>query len=72
MKIFEMHDYNLQISEEAWGLSPFKTILKRDKNRNKELAFKEMLFVFLMLNVLIGTILGWLMGMEYLLNKYMS
>jgi len=34
-------------------------------------TIKEMLFVFLMFNVLIGTILGWLMGMGYLLNKYM-
>lgn len=46
MKLFEMRDYVLQVSEEAWGLSPFKAILKKDKNRNKELAFKEMLFIY--------------------------
>ena len=46
MKLFEMRDYVLQVSDEAWGLSPFKAILKKDKNRNKELAFKEMLFIF--------------------------
>ncbi len=51
MKIFEMQDYNLQISEETWGLSPFKTILKRDKNRNKELAFKEMLFIYFYVDI---------------------
>ncbi len=46
MKLFEMKDYNLQIDEAVWGLLPFKTILKRDKNRNKETAFKEMLFIY--------------------------
>jgi hypothetical protein len=46
MKLFEMKDYNLQVSEEAWGMLPFKAILKRDKNRNKETAFKEMLFIY--------------------------
>jgi len=40
MKLFEMKDYVLNVSEEAWGLLPFKAILKRDKNRNKETAFK--------------------------------
>jgi hypothetical protein len=46
MKLFEMKEYNLQVSEEIWGLLPFKAILKRDKNRNKETAFKEVLFVY--------------------------
>lgn len=46
MKLFEMKDYNLQVSDEAWGLLPFKAILKKDKNRNKETAFKEMLFIY--------------------------
>lgn len=46
MKLFEMKDYNLLVDETAWGLLPFKTILKRDKNRNKETAFKEMLFIY--------------------------
>ena len=46
MKLFEMKDYNLQISDEVWGLLPFKSILKRDKSRNKEIAFKEVLFVY--------------------------
>jgi hypothetical protein len=41
-----MKDYNLHVSEETWGLLPFKTILKRDKNRNKETAFKEVLFIY--------------------------
>lgn len=46
MKAFEMRDYNLQVSDEVWGLLPFKAILKRDKSRNKEQAFKEMLFIY--------------------------
>lgn len=51
MKLFEMKDYNLQVSEEAWGLLPFKAILKRDKNRNKETAFKEMLFIYFFIDI---------------------
>ena len=46
MKLFEIKDYNLTINELAWGLSPFKNILKRDKTKEKELAFKEMLFIY--------------------------
>ena len=46
MKLFEMKDYSLCVTDEAWGLLPFKAILKKDKNRNKEIAFKEMLFLY--------------------------
>ncbi len=46
MKLFEIRDYNLYVTEEAYGLLPFKAILKKDKSRNKELAFKEMLFIY--------------------------
>lgn len=41
-----MKEYNLLVSEEAWGLLPFKAILKRDKSRTKDIAFKEMLFIY--------------------------
>ena len=51
MKLFEMKDYSLQIAEEVWGLLPFKAILKRDKSKNKELAFKEMLFIYYYLDI---------------------
>ena len=51
MKIFEMHDYNLNVSPEAWGLLPFKAILKKDKSRQKETAFKEMLFIYYYLDI---------------------
>ena len=46
MKLFEMKDNVLLVSEEAWGILPFKAILKKDKSRSKELAFKEMLFIY--------------------------
>jgi len=46
MKLFEIKDYNLCVSEEAYGLLPFKTLIKKDKNRNKELALKELLFIY--------------------------
>jgi len=41
-----MIDFSLCVSEETWGLLPFKAILKRDKSRNKETAFKEVLFIY--------------------------
>jgi|TARA_R110000822_G_scaffold152112_8_gene291355 hypothetical protein len=47
MKLFEMdRKFNLIVSEEAWGLSVFKDLLKRDKSKDKEIAMKEMLFVW--------------------------
>lgn len=46
MRLFEFKDYVLNVREECWGLSPFKKILKRDKSRTKELALKEMLFIY--------------------------
>lgn len=46
MKLFEMKEFTLSVSDEAWGISYFKNILKRDKNRTKETSFKEMLFIY--------------------------
>lgn len=46
MKLFEMKEFTLSVTDEAWGITHFKTILKRDKNRTKETAFKEMLFIY--------------------------
>ena len=51
MKLFEMKEYVLNVSEEAWGLLPFKAILKKDKSRNKEQAFKEMLFIYYYIDI---------------------
>lgn len=46
MKLFDLKGWNLTVSEEAWGLVPFSKILKRDKTKEKEIALKEMLFVY--------------------------
>lgn len=47
MKLFEMKkDWQLQVQEEIWGLLPFKKILERDKTKGKELAMKEVLFIY--------------------------
>lgn len=46
MKLFEIKDFSLIVTDEAWGLLPFKAILKKDKSRFKEIAFKEMLFIY--------------------------
>ena len=46
MRLFEFKDYVLSVREEAWALSAFKKILKRDKSRTKEMALKEMLFIY--------------------------
>lgn len=46
MKLFEVKDWQLTVREETYGLLPFKKILKRDKSRNKDLALKEMLFIW--------------------------
>ena len=41
-----MKDWNLTVSEEAWGLSAFAKLLKRDKSKDKDRALKEMLFIW--------------------------
>ena len=46
MKLVEFKNWVLIVSEEAWGLTPFNKILKRDKSKDKEIALKEMLFIF--------------------------
>ncbi len=46
MNGFILKDYTLIVSDEMWGLSPFRKILKRDKSRDKDRATKEMLFVY--------------------------
>lgn len=51
MKLFEMKDFSLQVQDEVWGVSCFKAILKRDKSRQKETAFKEVLFIYFYLDL---------------------
>lgn len=46
MKLFEMKDWVLVVSEQAWGLQPFHKILKRDKTKQKTKALAEMSFVW--------------------------
>lgn len=46
MQLFQLKDWQLTVREEAYGLLPFRAILKRDKSRNKDTALKEMLFVY--------------------------
>lgn len=46
MNGFLLKDGVLTVEDQLWGLEPFKKILKRDKSRNKDLALKEMLFIY--------------------------
>lgn len=46
MKLITVKNWELQASEETWGLIPFKTLLERDKTKEKEIANKELLFIF--------------------------
>ena len=46
MKLFEMKNWQLEVSEEVWGLVPFQKLLKRDKTKNKTRANAEVLFIW--------------------------
>lgn len=46
MNGFIMKDGVLIVEDQLWALSPFKKLLKRDKSRNKDMALREMLFVY--------------------------
>lgn len=46
MKLFKFEKWQLIVSEEAWGLKPFKAILDRDKTKEKERATAEILFIW--------------------------
>lgn len=46
MNGFTLRDGVLTVDDNLWGLEPFRKILKRDKSRNKDLALKEMLFIY--------------------------
>ena len=46
MKLFHMKDWQLIVSEETWGLLPFKRILDRDKTKTKSRANAEMLYLY--------------------------
>lgn len=46
MKLFQLKDWTLVVSEEAWGLSAFKKLWDRDKTKDKTVAHAELLFVW--------------------------
>jgi len=46
MNGFLLKDGVLTVDDNLWELEKFKKILKRDKSRNKDLALKEMLFIY--------------------------
>lgn len=46
MNLFQLIEYNLHISEEAYALQPFKKLLDNDKSKDKETAMKELAFVW--------------------------
>lgn len=46
MNGFTLRDGVLTVDDNLWGLEPFKKILKRDKSRTKDLALKEMLYIY--------------------------
>lgn len=46
MIVFEIKDWELHIDPIAWGYKPFEAILKRDKTKGKQIALKEMQFIY--------------------------
>lgn len=46
MRLFELKNWQLIVSEETWGLSAFKALLKRDKTKGKSVAHAEMMFIY--------------------------
>lgn len=48
MKLFDLKNHSLNISEEAYALKPFKVIWDRDKTKGKDKAFAELSYIFYM------------------------
>ena len=48
MKLFNLNNYKLEISEEAYVIKPFKNLWDRDKSKSKERALAELGYVFFM------------------------
>jgi hypothetical protein len=46
MRLFKIENWEVKIEDAVWALEPFKAILKRDKTKGKEKAFKEMAFIY--------------------------
>lgn len=48
MRLFDLIDNKLTISEEAYVLTPFKNIWTRDKTKQKEVALAELGYIYFM------------------------
>lgn len=46
MKLFEIRNNELQVSDEAWSLLAFKKLRDRDKTKYKETCLKELAFIY--------------------------
>ena len=46
MKLFEYKNYKVEIAEEALTIKVFKEIHDRDKTKGKEIAFKELAYLY--------------------------
>jgi len=46
MKLFRIKNWQLELEPEVWGYTPFKKLLDRDKTKDKQIAFKEMFFIY--------------------------
>lgn len=46
IKLFNYKNYNVEISEEAYLLKPFRRIIDRDKTKNKETAKLELAYIY--------------------------
>ena len=51
MKLFEYKDFKLKIADEALTLKAFKDLHDRDKSKGKEIAFKELAFIYHMCDI---------------------
>ena len=46
MKLFKIVNWQLEVEEELWTIEAFNNILKRDKSKDKEIAMKEVAFIY--------------------------
>ncbi len=46
MKLFKVEDWEVKVQEEVWTIDAFKALLTRDKTKGKEIAFKEIAFIY--------------------------
>lgn len=51
MNLFQLIEYNLHISEEAYALQPFKKLLDNDKSKDKDVAMKELAFIWFVADI---------------------